>query len=361
MPDGTQKIIKETVTVKTEKRVAEAQPLLSQPKAMQSDYQFYDGGTAPESQPQYQINPAHAQAGLIAGIFGLLAALALVVLGAFIYHRSQSCTCYGSIPLVFLIFACVAVVAAIFGIWVCLSSKSSLDNGEDPNQLFIVIAQLVALALFAFFLVAAIYMFMYRPFHYGDAVVSKSNPEAWANKYGKDWSFEEGWGQDRRFLFWIAFLCIVAAVAFLILSICLWLICKFPVQLARIILGSACLAGVLLCLLSLTYFWQAKAFYASNFSLRFLSFGYITVLIIMLAIGAGFLFLNSIWNLLKKRAGHFFFGIVLIIFVFVFVCFLGLLLREQRKAQFESVRSSSLRCRDFLNNFSQFDIEGACP
>lgn len=362
MPDGTTKVIKETVTVKTEQRAVETQPLLSQPKqATQSDYQFYDGGVVPESQPQYQLNPSHAQAGLIAGVFGLLAALALVVLAAVIFHRSQSCTCYGSIPLVFLIFACIAVVVAVFGIWACLGAKGEIDNGGEPNQLFIVIAQIAALMLFAFFLAAAVYMFMYRPFHYGDVVLSRGTQEDWYRKYGQDWSFEDAWGQDRKVIWWIALLCVASAVAFLVLAICLWLLCKFPVQLARIILGSACLGGALFGLLSLTYYWQAKTFFTSNFSVRFFNFGYVTTLIVMLAVGVGLLFLNCVWNLLKKRVGHFFFSIVLILFVFVFVCFLGLLLREQRHSQFESIKSSNLRCRDFINNFSSADIEGPCP
>jgi hypothetical protein len=95
--------------------------------------------------------------------------------------------------------------------------------------------------------------------------------------------------------------------------------------------------------------------------LRFLNFGHIIMLMCLLGIGILLLFLNSLWNLLKKRAGHFFFGVLLVIFIFVFACFFGLMLRDQRRIQFDTIRAPNMKCRDFVNNFSQSDIEGACP
>lgn len=57
----------------------------------------------------------------------------------------------------------------------------------------------------------------------------------------------------------------------------------------------------------------------------------LTALLVLLIIGVVLLFLNAIINVFKKRAGHFLFGAVLIIWAFVFICVLGLILRDLRQ------------------------------
>ena len=56
----------------------------------------------------------------------------------------------------------------------------------------------------------------------------------------------------------------------------------------------------------------------------------LTALLILLIVGIILLTLNAILNIFKKRSGHFLFGAILIIWSFIFVCVLGLILRDMR-------------------------------
>lgn len=337
------------------------QPLIEQPKYAQAEYNFYDGDVE-DVHTEVPQSEGSATCGLIAGLLGLLAALTLVGLAAVLFSRTGT-GCYSAIPLSHLIMCCIAVVAAALGLWVCFSSKKAIANHLDLNHLLIGIALILALIFFAYFLASGVYMYMYRPFNYADMTTQKCGAGTqWASTMGANKSFNDGWGQNRVIIFWIAFFCIIAAIGFLILAICLWLLSKFPVQLARLVLGCACLAGVILACFGITYLIQARNLYSNNYSMKGFKFSYLTTLLILFAIGIGLLFFNAVWNIFKKRSGHFIFGALLIIFVFIFVCFLGLMLRNFREQQFNSLQNASDgSCRDLLANFNQSCVNDYCP
>ena len=336
-------------------------PLIEDQKYGQAEYNFYDGDVE-DVHTEVEQSGGPASCGLLAGILALLSVLTLVGLMGVIFHRSAS-SCFSAVPLSHLIMACIAVVAAILGIWVCLSSRKAISNHLDLNHLLISIALILALLFFCYFLASSVYMYMYRPFHYSDLSGQKcGGNKQWGETFDDSTSFEDGWGTDRRILWWVAFFCIIAAIGFLILAICLWLLTKFPVQLARIILGCACLAAVILACFGITYFLQARTLFDNNFAMKNFKFSYLTTLMVLLAMGGVLLFLNAIWNLFKKRSGHFIFGTILIIYVFVFVCFLGLMLRSFRKTQFNNLQNASNgTCRDLISNFNQSCISKFCP
>ena len=56
------------------------------------------------------------------------------------------------------------------------------------------------------------------------------------------------------------------------------------------------------------------------------------------------------------------FGTILIIFIFIFVCFLGLMLRAFRETQFSTLQNQSNgTCRDILSNFNSKCFSDYCP
>ncbi len=95
-------------------------------------------------------------------------------------------------------------------------------------------------------------------------------------------------------------------------------------------LGAACFGGFLLFLFAIEYVWSAKSYY-QNYALSDLNGRLLTALLMLLIIGACLLFLNAILNVFRKRASHFFFGVMLIIWLFVFLAVIGLILRDMRK------------------------------
>lgn len=351
-----------TETVITTTNVEQRRPLIEEAHTYQpqAEYNFYDGDVE-DLHTEVPQSSGSANCGLIAGIVGLLGALALVGLMAAIVARSGS-TCFGAVPLSHLIMACIAVVVAIICIVALLMARKAVNNHLDVNHLLIAIALIAALIMFAYFLASGVYIYMFRPFNYADLASQKcGSGKQWNDSFSKDWTFEEGWGLHRRILWWAALLSIVLAVFFLILAICLWNYTKFPVQLARLVLGAACLAGFILACFGITYLVQARNLFGNSFALKDFSVSYLTTLIALLAIGGILLFLNAVWNLFKKRSGHFLFGTVLILFVFVFVCFLGLMLRSFRNLQFGKLQNASDgTCRDLMANYNQSCFTGMC-
>lgn len=107
---------------------------------------------------------------------------------------------------------------------------------------------------------------------------------------------------------------------------------------ARMALGAACFTGLLLGCFAIHYVWKSKNYY-QNYALKDLNNNLLTALLVLLVIGIVLLFINAILNIFKMRSSHFVFGIVLIVWLFIFVCVLGLILRDLRKRQFKGINN----------------------
>ncbi len=124
-------------------------------------------------------------------------------------------------------------------------------------------------------------------------------------------------------------------------------------------LGAACFAGVILGCFAIDYIWTARDFY-KTYTLKELNSNMLTALLILLIIGVILLFFNAVMNVFRKRASHFILGAILIVWVFVFVCILGLVLRDLRKRQFNKIEDDSHDCASILDSYHQDDIKGGC-
>ena len=319
----------------------------------EEDYEFYDAEINDLDEGENNYNESPSLFGLIGGGLALLACLVIVCLMGVIYHRDRT-----SITLSHLIMACLGVCVAGLAAAICLMTKGSLSKRVEPNHLLIGVALVLSLVFFGYFLASSLYMFMYRPFHYGYMIHTNNNSEDWNDTFGDDWTFEDGWGENRRILWWVAFFGVVACVGFLIASICLWLSSRYATQTGKMCLGAACFAGVLLGCFAIDYLWTARNYYG-HFSFRDNNGNMLTTLMILLIIGIILLFLNAILNIFRKRSGHFIFGVLLIVWVFVTVCVLGLLLRDMRKRQFNEIKDNS-SCSKMLDSMHQDDISHGC-
>jgi RsiW-degrading membrane proteinase PrsW (M82 family) len=185
---------------------------------VKADYAYYDDFDVENihtgENHQYETEPR--KCGLIGGAIALLSTLAILGLIATIYHRDKN-----AVTMWHLIFACIAVVAALIILAVWFMTSSALKNRREPNHLLLAIGVLLAVFFFLFFLASALYMFMYRPFHYGNLIQTHNKPENWKYIF-KDRSFNSGWGEDRKILWWIPLLGLLAALGFLMAAICLW-------------------------------------------------------------------------------------------------------------------------------------------
>lgn len=98
---------------------------------------------------------------MIGGALALLACLILVGLVGTIYHRDRT-----SITLSHLCMVCIGVLIAGLAAAGCVMTAGAIKKRMEPNHMIVGIALLLALVFFCYFLASALYIYMYRPFHY---------------------------------------------------------------------------------------------------------------------------------------------------------------------------------------------------
>lgn len=98
---------------------------------------------------------------MIGGGLALVACLVLVGLMGAIYHRDRT-----SITLSHLVMVCLGVLIAGLAAFGCIMAAGAIKKRTEPNHLIIGVALLLALIFFCYFLASAVYIYMYRPFHY---------------------------------------------------------------------------------------------------------------------------------------------------------------------------------------------------
>lgn len=329
--------------------------MATEKKPLKDPYDFYDEYEIEDinTGENYAYNAAPAKFGLIGGAIAAVACLVMIGLMGAIYHRDKY-----SVPLSHLIMVIIGLLVAGLAAGVCAMTAGAMARRGNVNHMLIGVGLILALTFFVYFLASGVYMFMYRPFHHSHMIDNFNNKTRWNKLFKATWTFEKGWGTDRRILWWNTFFCIIAAIGFLIASICLWLLSQFPVQSARMALGAACFGGAILGCFAIDYLWTARD-RVSNYAMRDLDHNMLDTLLILIAVGVGLLFLNAILNLLKKRIGHFILGILLIFFLFVFVSILGLVLRDLRQRQFKNTNDNS-KCATILDSLHQDDIKAGC-
>ena len=96
------------------------------------------------------------------------------------------------------------------------------------------------------------------------------------------------------------------------------------------VLGLMCFTGILLGCFAINYYRRAHLHY-EKYAFKEMSVNMLTALFILIILGIVILFLNAIFNALKRRTSHFVFAFLLIFWVFVTMCFMGLIWREMRK------------------------------
>lgn len=95
-------------------------------------------------------------------------------------------------------------------------------------------------------------------------------------------------------------------------------------------LGAAAFAGVILACFALTFLWKAKQYNGNYAAYDEDVSTYLRWLFIMVIAGLVIFTINAVLNILKKRSGHFIFGMLLVIWIFITASLLGLLWRNMR-------------------------------
>ena len=102
--------------------------------------------------------------------------------------------------------------------------------GLSQDHFLVGLALLLSVLFFGYMIASSSYIYMFRPFHYGNLVQRHSDPDKWDDKFKKSWDFEDGWGQNRRILFWTMFIGFLAGIGFLVTSIIIWNMNKYKLE-----------------------------------------------------------------------------------------------------------------------------------
>lgn len=300
---------------------------------------------------------------MIAAGAAVLGTLGSLILGIFLLKRDG-----GVIPWFYWLLALFGLLAALFIAYVLYDSSNAIDNNRDPNGTFVAIALILAIVLACLFIAAALFLFLYKPFHYANIASKNQDPTQWNAKFGNA-VCPDVWKSSSSWLNWLPALSLLSGLGFLLTALCLWKMNRFQEQVGRWMLAAACLAGILFGLWALCQLYKARAMY-SNPAMSCMNSSLINALIALVWIGILLLFLNLIWNLLKNRSGHFVFAILLIIYLFVIVCVLGLTLRDMRQRQANifidpqatvSGHGCTTSCSALLASVNENDIKSFCP
>lgn len=130
----------------------------------QDPYEYYDEGDIEDinTGENYSYNAAPTQWGLIGGGLAFLGSAVALGLICAIYHRDSKW-----VPLTHIIMCCIGVLVGLMAIGISVMAKKSMTTRKDLNHMLIGLALLLCVVMFCYFLASSVYMFMYRPFHYG--------------------------------------------------------------------------------------------------------------------------------------------------------------------------------------------------
>lgn len=324
------------------------------------DYHFYDANDDNmETQGLLGINaqfvneePKTAQLGFIGGALTTLVVLAISIMSWILYHKNR-----GKILLAHAIITTVGfVLAALATVW-ALGAKNGLRTNISPNPLLTLITFAGSLIMSAYFLAAALFLWVYRDFYLNYMHVAKLNPKEWA-KYFWNHDFAKSKVQDWRIILAIVILCLVAALLFAMLSYAGYCFLKNKIQTSRITLMIGLVAVTVFAFLAIIWDLDNKEHnnlikgYFRNIT------GNLYLWVIVIGIVTLFLaFVNALLTLLRFRASNFVFGVIWIGFAFLLLVFFGLLFRDIGKFP----KNKPMDCRDTADLVHEKDYKEFCP
>lgn len=313
-----------------------------------SDHDFHDYEDVEEVDTRWPVLGGFAGAGL-----AVLSLLIVVGLMSTLVHRDKS-----SITISHLCMAIIGILIAAAGVFFLLNWKKSVEQGTGNkfNWLVYGIIFVLVVLMACYCLASAIYVYMYRPFHFGK--LSTYNEEEWKDSFIDTWDFQRGWKEDRRIIWWATFFTALAGLGFLILAISMWIAAANKVPLTKMLLAVACFSGLLLALFGLHYVFRTHQTYHNNLGTSF-DTTYMWMFGIMLIIGIVLFLANLVINILKKKGLYFLFGFIWIFYLVVFIVFLGMILRSMRQAQFSNMKSNT-NCAGHLNSIHQDSVATFC-
>lgn len=288
-------------------------------------------------------------------LFGGLAFVFLLVamiLNWILYYRDRSYTFgWHAVWLIgLMIFALVCLG------WAFMAGPA-VTSGRQPMAAFSGFVYIMSLIAIGYLLCEAIWLIIYRPFHFSYLVGLKANQDTWDRRMPTGYNFQEAWRQDRKMMWWVVFFGILAAACFGFIAYAarsvMWNRFHITKLGLYVSLAFLALAGWMV------IYWVEESYeyqrvmpgtFAGNLPLLAKIIGISAVVL------AG---VNAIVNLVTSRILSFVVAALEIVLLVCAVAVCGLILREVRKASLNDIFQNN-NCYATMVTIHEKDFEGFC-
>lgn len=293
-------------------------------------------------------------------VFGGIAAISCLVamiLTWVLYHRDRnSSLMWHGIWLIFaFLFSIICVVWA-------LMSRNSVKMGRPANSMLTLMVFIAGLFFFGYLLVEALWFVFYRSVHFDYLVGLSSDQGKWNNFMPSGISFNDGWIQSRRLLWWMVFFTLIAAIAIAYIAYSSRSVVWNRYTLTRYGLY----AGIFMTFICswVVLYWVAQCINIQGYlgstvtDISNILRGLRVLAILCLVFG----FLMLVVNFIKSKLGYFILGVITIILFILVLSIAGLLWREVRnQSTVEQNNGDNTSCSVTMNTINENDLNNWCP
>jgi hypothetical protein len=266
----------------------------------------------------------------IFGILGLIYAIIACVLTWVLYGRDRNRT--------FLwhgIWTVILIVLFILAIVWGFAAASAVKAGRQPSTIFAAIIFIGSLILISYLLVESVWLILYRKIHFDYLVGLSTDQQAWNSRMPDNKSFEDGWRQNRKMIWWTVLFNFASVVMLGFIAYAARSVTWNRYNLAR---ATLYLALIMMALSGwLMIYWVEEAYeyrkplpnyFLGNLLSTIKAWGIIALVLA---------FLNAVVNFFQHKISYFILALTEIALIIAMVLTVGVVLRDVRQTAFSGL------------------------
>jgi hypothetical protein len=292
---------------------------------------------------------------IVLGIAGLIFCIVASILAWILFYRDRNYSfLWHPIWLIVIILFTLAAIAWAF------SARSAIKTGRQPNSLFTLIIFLLGLIATGYLMITALWYIFYRVIHYDYLVGIRTDINLWNHRMPSGSTFEEGWMNSKRMIWWTVFFTLAAATCYAFIAFAARSAVWNRYQLTRFGLYGS-LAWIVLASWLVLYWGR----YSSGYKTLMVNDdvdNQVTMIRILAIVALVFAMVNLVANIFKSRLGYFICGILMAVLFVLLICTNALLWREIRTQQQREQRlGSDSSCVLTMSSMHENDVKSYCP
>ena len=303
-------------------------------------------------EPRYvEDEVRNANFAMIFGGLGLVFCLVAMILTWILYSREKTRTfLWHAILLIFALLS--AGLCAAWG----AGTGTAIRKGRAPGNFMTGLVFILAIGWAVYLFVESLWLIMYKPVHFNYLVGLKSDKDLWEQRMVNGSSFEEGWTQSNRLLWWTIFFTIGAGLCFAFCAYAARSVVWNRYQLSRLALYLA--LAVIVFSAWMVIYWVEEGYEYRKAAPDAISLTTLNILKTIAIIAIVVAVINGIVNFVQSKPGYFVCAALEIGLLVFFVCAAGLLLRQVRERQLSDIFGND--CTSTMATIHEKDISSWC-